>query len=70
MTPIVHSSRQRIESFLTSLRRATLRNGDVERAQACAGQSARLARALPARALVKPLWEEAQSLLQDARSWR
>jgi nitronate monooxygenase len=39
------------------------KNGDVERMQAWAGQSARLARAEPAAAVVDRLWREARALL-------
>lgn len=45
------------------MRDAAVRNGDIERMQAWAGQSARLARALPAGEVAGALWREAQSLL-------
>lgn len=50
------------------LRRAALRDGDVERMQAWAGQGAQLAKALPAAQLVQQLWGQAQSLLQGGWS--
>jgi nitronate monooxygenase len=49
-----------------SMRRAAQREGDVHRMQAWAGQSARLARPIPAGRLVGELWQEAQALLSDA----
>jgi nitronate monooxygenase len=45
------------------MRGAALREGDVQRMQAWAGQSAQLARAVPARQLVEELWQETQGLL-------
>lgn len=50
------------------LRRDALRDGDVERMQAWAGQSAQLARAMPAGQLVTQLWDEAQGLLNSGWS--
>jgi nitronate monooxygenase len=46
-----------------AMRAAAVKAGDVERMQAWAGQSAGLARAEPAAAVVERLWEGAQSLL-------
>jgi nitronate monooxygenase len=46
-----------------ALREAGQKAGDVQRMQAWAGQSASLARAEPATALARRLWEEAQALL-------
>lgn len=46
-----------------AMREAAARAGDVQRMQAWAGQSAHLARAEPAAAIVTRLWEEAQALL-------
>jgi nitronate monooxygenase len=46
-----------------ALRQDALRAGDVQRMQAWAGQSAALARAEPARDVVRRLWREAESLL-------
>jgi nitronate monooxygenase len=43
---------------------AAAREGDIERMQAWAGQSARLARAEPAAELTTRLWEEAKALLR------
>ena len=40
-----------------------MQEGDVERMQAWAGQSARLARAEPAGEVVRSLWEGAQAML-------
>ena len=45
------------------MRTAAQKDGDVERMQAWAGQSARLARAEPAAEVVRSLWEGAQVLL-------
>jgi nitronate monooxygenase len=45
------------------LRAAALREGDVQRMQAWAGQSASLAKAAPAAQLVQTIWEEAGALL-------
>ena len=39
------------------------RHGDIGRMQAWAGQSARLARAVPALDLTRQIWNEAQSIL-------
>jgi len=47
----------------TPMRSAAQKEGDVERMQAWAGQSARLARAEPAGEVVRMLWEGAQALL-------
>lgn len=46
-----------------SMRSAAQRANDLQRMQAWAGQSARLARATPASTLVRNVWEEAQALL-------
>jgi nitronate monooxygenase len=46
-----------------AMRSAAQREGDIERMQAWAGQSAALARAEPARNLVDRLWEQAKKLL-------
>lgn len=48
----------------TPMREAAAKANDLGRMQAWAGQSARLARAEPAGAVVQRLWQEAQSLLQ------
>ena len=48
------------------MRSAALRIGDVERMQAWAGQSARLAAAAPAKALTATLWQDTLSLLEQA----
>ena len=48
------------------MRDAAGREGDVERMQAWAGQSARLARAVPAGELARDLWHGAQALLRAA----
>jgi nitronate monooxygenase len=45
------------------MRAAAAKAGDVDRMQAWAGQSAALARAIPAGDLVRELWEGAQSML-------
>lgn len=50
-------------ALTAALRQEALRTGDVQRMQAWAGQSAALARAEPAEAVVRRLWAEAQSLL-------
>ncbi len=53
-----------IQRALTApMRRAALREGDLQRMQAWAGQSARLAQATPAGQLLDRLWLEAQRLL-------
>ncbi len=49
--------------FSAGMRAAAVREGDVGRMQAWAGQSARLARAEPAGDVVRRLWAEAQTLL-------
>lgn len=46
-----------------SMRSAAQRANDLQRMQAWAGQSARLAKAAPAANLVRNIWEEAQALL-------
>ena len=46
------------------MRLAAQKDGDIDRMQAWAGQSAALARAEPAYNLVRQLWEEAQRLLE------
>jgi Dioxygenases related to 2-nitropropane dioxygenase len=48
----------------TAMRASASREGDVERMQAWAGQSASLARAEPAGELVVRIWDEAQMLLR------
>jgi nitronate monooxygenase len=54
-----------VQRGLTSaMREAGQKAGDVHRMQAWAGQSAALARAEPAGALARRLWDEAQALLQ------
>jgi nitronate monooxygenase len=56
-----------IQRALTApLRRGGIRDGDVGRMQAWAGQSAQLARAIPAGDVVKQLWDQVQSLLKGA----
>ncbi len=53
-----------VQRALTSAMRADAAHaGDIERMQAWAGQSARLARAAPAGKIVTALWEDARSLL-------
>jgi nitronate monooxygenase len=46
------------------MRAAAAREGDIERLQAWAGQSAALARAEPAGALAQRFWDEAQAIIQ------
>ncbi len=46
-----------------SMRTAAQRSNDIARMQAWAGQSAKLAKAMPAADLVRNVWEEAQTLL-------
>jgi len=46
------------------MRTAALKNGDLSRMQAWAGQSARLARAEPARLTVQRIWDEALEILR------
>ena len=56
-----------IQRALTApMRRAALREGDLQRMQAWAGQSAHLAQAVPAGQLLDRLWLEAQRLLSSA----
>jgi len=53
-----------VQRALTApMRTNGVREGDIERMQAWAGQSAALARAMPAADLVHQLWHEAQQLL-------
>jgi nitronate monooxygenase len=53
-----------VQRALTAPMRATaLKSGDVQRMQAWAGQSAALARAEPAGALLARIWQDAQALL-------
>jgi nitronate monooxygenase len=53
-----------IQRALTApMRAAALKSGDVQRMQAWAGQSAALARAEPAGALLARIWQDAQALL-------
>jgi nitronate monooxygenase len=59
-TPAAYPIQRRLTA---AMRRAALREGDVERMQAWAGQSAQLARVMPARRLVEDLWQEARNLL-------
>ena len=47
----------------TPMRTAAQKEGDIDRMQAWAGQSARLARAEPAGEVVRSLWEGAQAML-------
>lgn len=47
-----------------SMRQAATKIGDIDRMQAWAGQSAALARAVPAGEVVRSLWDEAQVLLR------
>jgi nitronate monooxygenase len=49
-----------------AMREAAVKENDVERMQAWAGQSASLARAEPAAEVVRRLWDEAQALLLPA----
>lgn len=50
--------------FTAAMRRQAQEEGDVQRMQAWAGQSARLARADPAGDVVHSLWQEAHPLLR------
>ncbi len=53
-----------VQRALTApMRAAALKEGDVQRMQAWAGQSAALARAEPAAALLARIWQDAQALL-------
>ena len=53
-----------VQRALTApMRAAALKEGDVQRMQAWAGQSAALARAEPAAALLASIWQDAQALL-------
>ncbi len=53
-----------VQRALTApMRAAALKEGDVQRMQAWAGQSAALARAEPAAALLARVWQDAQALL-------
>jgi nitronate monooxygenase len=53
-----------VQRGLTAAMRSTARRAnDLTRMQAWAGQSARLAKAMPAENLVRNIWEEAQALL-------
>jgi nitronate monooxygenase len=45
------------------MRNAAVKENDIERMQAWAGQSAGLAKALPAAEIVRSLWDDAQELL-------
>ncbi len=55
-----------VQRALTApMRSAAARENDIDRMQAWAGQSAALARALPASELIKVLWEEARSALRQ-----
>lgn len=47
----------------SSMRSAAVKNGDIQKMQAWAGQSAALARTQPAAELVQELWQDAQTLL-------
>jgi nitronate monooxygenase len=56
-----------VQRALTARMRAeAVKQGDVQRMQAWAGQSARLASAEPAGPLLQRLWAEAQRLLDAA----
>ena len=56
-----------VQRGLTSgMRDAARKTGDAERMQMWAGQSAKLARAEPAGEIVRRLWDESLSLLQEA----
>ena len=56
-----------VQRGLTSaMRRAGAAAGDIHRMQAWAGQSAALARPVPAGELVRRIWEEAQTLLRPS----
>jgi nitronate monooxygenase len=53
-----------VQRALTApMRAAGTKAGDIERMQAWAGQSAALARAEPAAALLARIWQDAQALL-------
>jgi nitronate monooxygenase len=53
-----------VQRALTApMRAAALKEGDVQRMQAWAGQSAALARPEPAAALLARIWQDAQALL-------
>src|SRR5262249_44783663 len=59
-----------IQRALTApMRAAALKSGDVQRMQAWAGQSAALARAEPAAALIARLWRGAQARLWRGGAW-
>ncbi|MGH7118653.1 MAG: NAD(P)H-dependent flavin oxidoreductase [Acetobacteraceae bacterium] len=47
-----------------AMRQLGVKNSDIDRSQAWAGQSARLAEAIPAGAIARKLWEGAQALLR------
>ncbi len=47
-----------------AMREAAVKENDIGRIQAWAGQSARLAKAIPAGEVVRQLWEDAQALLR------
>ena len=47
-----------------AMRDAAVKDNDVDRMQAWAGQSASLAKAIPAGEVVRRLWEDAQALLR------
>jgi nitronate monooxygenase len=47
-----------------AMRVAAAKAGDLSRMQAWAGQSARLARAEPARLILQRLWDDAVAILQ------
>ena len=60
-----HPAPNPVQRGLTAaMRRQAQEEGDVQRMQAWAGQSARLARAEPAEDLVRSLWQEAYALLR------
>ena len=46
-----------------AMRKSAQKDGDVQRMQAWAGQSASLARAMPAAALLEQIWKDARGLL-------
>src|SRR5262249_23551356 len=53
-----------VQRALTAgMRAAALKEGDIQRMQACAGQSAAPPRAEPADALLARIWQDAQALL-------
>jgi nitronate monooxygenase len=60
-----------VQRGLTAAMRAdAVRNGDIDRMQAWAGQSAALARSEPAARVVTRLWEDAQTILEQSKGGR